>query len=215
MFLAYTPWNKLYLRSISSINQSKATSAFLGSVIAFGISKCGKSLNTVNSTFFGSTIISRKSSGLVLYIKLKTSELRHTLLPLPVEPATKRCGIFARLQSFTLPSISLPKAKVRGAFAIWKLSDSIISFNPTVSIVSFGTSTPTALLPLIGASILTSPRAARAIAMSDDWAWIFFTEIPVGICSSYLVTAAPRLTASTFAGTLKSSSSLSKISIFS
>ena len=38
--------------------------------------------------------------------------LMQTLLPLPVEPAIRRCGIFPRSAVITLPEIPLPNASV-------------------------------------------------------------------------------------------------------
>ena len=113
-FLARVSWNKPNLRSISFIAQLKAFIALSASVITLGSIKCGKPLYIENSTRFGSIKINLKSSGEVLYIKLIKMPFRHTLLPEFVAPATKRCGIFARLQSLILPAISLPKAKASG-----------------------------------------------------------------------------------------------------
>ena len=57
--------NFLYLSVISLTAQLSAPAAFLGSVTT-GNSKCGIPLYTLNSTTFGSTIISLTSSGFAL-----------------------------------------------------------------------------------------------------------------------------------------------------
>ena len=56
----------------------------------------------------------------------------------------------------------------------------------------FGISTPTAALPGIGASILT-PVDAKLSAISSERVVILLILTPEAGCSSYLVTAGPRL----------------------
>ena len=53
---------------------------------------------------------SLSSSGVVRHRIEQSSELRKTLLPVPVAPATSRCGILARSASAGLPKMSLPRA---------------------------------------------------------------------------------------------------------
>ena len=99
--------------------------------------------------------------------------------------------------------MSFPSATVSGDLAFLNSGAIMISLRPTVAILSFGTSIPTALLPGIGASILIPPFAASVRAMSSEWATSFLTLIPTGISSSKRVTAGPIVIAITFAGTLK------------
>src|SRR5215208_6103211 len=92
------------------------------------------------------------------------SPLSITLLPLPVVPATSRCGISERSKKTARPEMSLPSPTGRvqslASGYAWNTSPSV-----TFAGLVLGTSTPTALLPGIGASILTSV-AARAYAIS-------------------------------------------------
>ena len=81
--------------------------------------------------------------------------LMHTDLPLPVWPAISIWGIFARSQMIGVPVRSLPSATVRIDLAFCIRSLDSTSRSVTVSICRFGTSTPTRLLPGIGASMRT------------------------------------------------------------
>ena len=79
-------------------------------------------------------------------------------LPAPVVPATSRCGIFARSAPIALPATSLPSHTVSGDQSFggaWKTSPS-----RTIRRCAFGTSTPTACLPGIGARIRMSVAAS-------------------------------------------------------
>ena len=108
---------------------------------------------------------------------LRIIEFVNTDLPEPVVPATSICGIFARLPTIILPSISLPTANVSLPFAPLYSLLSISSLKATVSLWSLGTSIPTAALPGTGASILTLV-AARLRAISSDKPRIFETLTP-------------------------------------
>jgi hypothetical protein len=85
-------------------------------------------------------------------------ELSMTLLPLPVVPATSRCGMSARSKNTARPEISLPRptgsVQSLASGYSWKTSPRV-TFAGRV----LGTSTPTALLPGIGASMRTSVAA--------------------------------------------------------
>src|SRR6185503_16469609 len=89
-----------------------------------------------------------------------------TDFPDPVAPAMSRCGIFARSAMTGRPSRSLPSAIGSAARAFWKSRDSISSRNATISAFGFGTSTPTAPFPGIGATMRM--RCARILLLSDD-----------------------------------------------
>ena len=81
--------------------------------------------------------------------------LMQTDVPLPVWPAMSICGILPRSQTIGVPAISLPRATVsrEEAFCIFSLCST--SRRVTVATLRFGTSTPTRLLPGIGASMRT------------------------------------------------------------
>ena len=53
--------------------------------------------------------------------------LRETLLPEPVEPATRRCGIFVRSATKGSPAMVFPRERVSRFFESAKTSDSMIS----------------------------------------------------------------------------------------
>ena len=111
-FKSRTPYsaNFRYRSSISATAQFNAPAAFFGSVTT-GIIKCGIPLYTLNSTTFGSTIISFTSSGRALYKILIIIVLMQTDLPEPVAPAISKCGIFAISVTTTCPPMSFPAAK--------------------------------------------------------------------------------------------------------
>jgi len=85
-------------------------------------------------------------------------------LPEPVEPATSRCGIFARLATTNPPSTSLPSPMVSGWLLLVAGPDRSTSPSDTISRSLFGISMPMALLPGIGERICTS-LDATAYAM--------------------------------------------------
>ncbi len=93
------------------------------------------------------------------------SEFMPTDLPEPVVPATSMCGILDISLIMVLPPISSPTPQHSRDLAFLNSSDSNISLNLTVELVSLGTSTPTADLPGMGASIRIS-LAARASLIS-------------------------------------------------
>ncbi len=79
--------------------------------------------------------------------------------PDPVEPATRRCGIFARLATTKLPPTSLPTPIVSGCVLFCAAADRSTSPRATVSRSVFGISMPIALLPGIGERMRTSLEA--------------------------------------------------------
>ena len=93
------------------------------------------------------------SSGLARYSRLLMMALMQTDLPLPVCPAMSIWGIFARSHTMGVPVRSLPSATVSRDLAFCILSLVSTSRRVTVSTFRLGTSTPTRLLPGIGASM--------------------------------------------------------------
>ncbi len=67
-------------------------------------------MNRISSTFLGSIITSRKSSGELLQIRQVIIEVIHTLFPEPVVPAIKICGIVPRSAATGSPETSRPRA---------------------------------------------------------------------------------------------------------
>ena len=107
-----------------------------------------------------------------------------TDLPDPVVPATKRCGIFRRSAIRALPPMSLPKANFKAPELFAHSLELRISCSVTEASTLFGTSTPTTLLPGIGASILTLP-ASRFNCKFFSRAAIFFKTTPLGGVKAY------------------------------
>src|ERR1017187_591570 len=88
-----------------------------------------------------------------------------TDFPEPVVPATRQCGIFARLPKTDRPEIFRPRAMVRGFGEFWNFSSERRVARPTVDFDLFGISIPTNDLPGIGASMRIG-CAAKASAKS-------------------------------------------------
>src|SRR3989304_3782710 len=63
-----------------------------------------------------------RSEGVALNNRLEIMLFNATLLPEPVVPATRRCGILARSVTTGLPEMSLPRARVSLDFAALKVS---------------------------------------------------------------------------------------------
>ncbi len=148
-------------------------------------------------------MISLRSDGLALYKKEAIIELMQTLLPEPVAPAIRRCGIPLRSATILFPEMSFPTTKVSLDSEFANSGESISSRTRTVAGLSFSTSIPTAALPGIGASILID-FALRFKAISSTRLVILDTLTPVAGCTSYLVTEAPCVTLRILASTPKS-----------
>ena len=89
--------------------------------------------------------------------------LRPTDFPMPVAPATKRCGILARSTTTGKPLISLPRPIESMDLDLIKVSLASISLRPIISLLLFGISSPITGLPGITSTILTlSTSNARA-----------------------------------------------------
>ena len=107
------------------------------------MSICGSELYICISTTFGSTIMKRRSSGVILNSSERIIEFMQTLLPLPVEPAISAWGIFAKSRTIGTPVMSLPSATGISALLSFHSRDSIISRTRTMLLCLFGTSMPT------------------------------------------------------------------------
>ena len=98
-----------------------------------------------------------------------SSELRQELLPAPVAPAIRMCGIFARLATTKPPSMSLPSATSIGWWSAVAARERSTSPSDTFSGSVFGISTPTALLPGIGLRMRTSGDFTAYAMLRDSW----------------------------------------------
>ena len=83
-------------------------------------------------------------------------ELTKLDLPDPVEPATSRWGIFARLATTKPPSTSLPSPIVIGCLLEVQALERSTSPSETISRSELGISMPMALLPGMGERMRTS-----------------------------------------------------------
>ena len=137
----------------------------------------------------------RSSCGVYLYIKLISKVFKNTLLPVPVAPATKRCGILVKSRFTGLPTKSLPKQKVSEDFLAFLNPSAITSsLSPTVCGEELGTSMPMRVVPVIGATILILPFAASQRFKSSCFSSTFLIEVDVGMVSSKRVSAGPYFT---------------------
>ncbi len=79
-------------------------------------------------------------------------------LPAPVVPATSRCGIFARSAPIARPETSLPSQTASGDQSAGRVLEDVAEVDDARR--RFGTSTPTACLPGIGAWMRMSAAAS-------------------------------------------------------
>ena len=109
----------------------------------------------VSSTRFGSTRRRRSCDGDFSVIRQETIAFRQKLLPLPVAPATSKCGIFERSKTTSSPPLALPSAIGRCALLLifWYSRLSITLRSVTRLGVGLGTSIPTRDLPIAGVSM--------------------------------------------------------------
>ena len=99
-----------------------------------------------------------------------------TDFPDPVAPAISRCGIFAKSAMTARPSRSFPRAIGSAARICRNSVDSSTSRSTTISGVGFGTSTPTAPRPGIGATMrMLGARMANARSSASAAIWRTFT----------------------------------------
>ena len=75
------------------------------------------------------------------------------VLPVPVEPATSKCGMRVRSAKRGLPATSRPKAKTKDELEFWNSGDSKRLRNLTWVRTLLGISIPTKDWPGIGASM--------------------------------------------------------------
>ena len=107
--------------------------------------------------------------------------MRQPDLPEPVVPAMSRCGMRARSVQTAAPEMSLPSQTETGLAVAGigsKMSPSVTRFGER-----FGSSTPTACFPGIGARIRISV-VARAYERSSLSAATLATFVPGASCSS-------------------------------
>ena len=116
MFLHIPSFNNSYLFSISIHRDLRVFTTFLVSVIIDSSEpgslarKClSILLNSVNSTFFGSTRINLTSAGCFLYKIDVIIALIPTDFPCPVAPATSKCGILVKSTTNVSLLIVFPK----------------------------------------------------------------------------------------------------------
>ncbi len=149
--------------SISRTTHCSASAAFFG-LVMIGVIRCGTPSYAVSSTRLGSMSTMRTSSGVERMSTLVISVFMQPDLPAPVAPATRMCGIFARLPQTKPPSTSLPRPTSIGW---WSLVATLLrSTSPrlTSSRSVLGISMPIADLPGIGLRMRTS-ALATAYAM--------------------------------------------------
>ncbi len=112
-----------------------------------------------------------------------------TLLPLPVEPPMRRCGIFARSATTGLPSMSLPSASVSRLAASLNTGASMTSRKAMSSRLGFGTSMPTRFLP--GMRSMRTFSACSASARSSSMPRMRDSGMPGSGWNSKTVTTGP------------------------
>ncbi len=83
-------------------------------LVTTGASRCGTPLKLLSSTFLGSIMIMRTSSGVARNRIEVISAFRQPLLPEPVVPAMSRCTMRTRSASTAFPVTSLPSQKAIG-----------------------------------------------------------------------------------------------------
>ena len=124
-----------------------------------------------------------------------------TDLPVPVAPAMSRCGILARSATIGLPSMSRPSTSGSMPREPSHSGDSSSSRSVTMRALGFGTSTPTAPLPGIGATRIDGARIAMArSSASATMRWAF---TPGAGTTSNCVTTGPVVRPAMVPSTLK------------
>ena len=131
-----------------------------------------------------------------------------TDFPDPVVPAMRRWGIEDRSPTIGLPEIFLPRAM--GNFTSLFLKSELlkISLKYTFSLVLFGSSIPTVLLP--GIVAIRADSELVFLAISSDRFIILETLTPAAGSNSFRVTTGPWLTFFIFPFTPKSNKIFSK-----
>ena len=190
MFLTPSFVISRYLLSISFTTQPRTEAAFLASVIT-GHIRCGIPSYVESSSIFGSININLHLSGVWRYRRDKIIVFIQTDLPEPVVPAINKWGIDDKSPTIGLPEILFPKA-IGNFISFFLKSESLkISFKKTFSLILFGSSIPTVLLPGIVAILADSELVFLAI--SSDKLIIFETLTPAAGSNSLRVTTGPWL----------------------
>ena len=133
-----------------------------------------------------------------------------TDLPVPVAPATRRCGMRARSATTTFPVVSLPSARASFESACSYSTLSSSSPMKTFSRRGLETSMPTTGFPGMGASTRTE-SARSAIERSSARVTMRFTLTPGAGSKSKVVITGPGRTATTLPATWKSASLVSRM----
>ena len=156
--------------------------------------KWGMPARLASSTLLGSISTKRTSSGVLCMSRQPIMELMQTLLPLPVAPAMRRCGILERSVATGSPDTPLPKARPR-----WERPDTrrkaVLSMTlriVTSDVLWFGTSMPMTGRPGTGASMRMA-GAARASVRSLARAVMRFTRTRVRETTSVRYWGSPSL----------------------
>ena len=118
------------------------------------------------------------SSGEALNSILIIRQFTQTVLPEPVVPAIKRCGISSNSVIIAFPDMLLPRASFSFESDFLYCSESRSSFKNTRALSLLGTSTPTVPFPGTGATILID-CAFMARAISSLKAVILLILTPV------------------------------------
>ena len=130
-------------------------------------------------------------------------EFTQTDFPEPVEPAIKRCGVFARSIKRGSPEMSFPKITGIAIFSKAGFFCSIISRKLTTARFLFGISIPTADFPGIGETMRTEVAASLSAILSCKER-ILFTFTPGAGRISNIVTTGPFRIPVTFTSILNS-----------
>jgi hypothetical protein len=135
-------------------------------------------------------------------------------LPLPVAPATSRCGIFARSVIIGRPALSRPSRMGSANLPSTNSRQCSSGFMRTFSRMGFGTSMPIVFLPGIGATMRTE-RARSAMARSSSRLRTRSTLMPGASSISNMEMTGPFWISTTRASILKDSSVRSSSAVFS
>ena len=137
--------------------------------------------------------------GVLVYSTEQIRPLMQTDFPDPVVPATRRCGVLATSMTIESPVMVFPRTI--GILKNLALRAGIITSKPMVSRFLFGTSTPMAGFPGIGARIRTSSTES-SMAMFSEYDVTDETLMPLASVSSYSVNVGPCWTPTRFVSIL-------------
>src|SRR3990167_5272265 len=128
--------------------------------------------------------------------------LNAMVLPVPVAPATRRWGMWAKSVKMGFPATSFPREKSKGSGEFLNLEFSIRVRRRTTVRTLLGISMPTRDLPGMGASIRMG-WAAKAKAKSLERAVMRASLMPSAGLKAYWVTAGPMFTSEISTGMSK------------